>query len=188
METIAFQKLNSVLLGIMRENLRADLLRRCNFPLINKSLQVLVWAWNASTRGPPSPRWYQKEHIYCGRSVPGLVNSENTGCPHLLPRAVTCTLSLQPQFRSLSPYLGLPCFHLLLRHIFFPLDESKGHLRHPYGSHWIVNLSWWIRCIKMASEEKSPYVLLKLKQLLSIFFCRHYFLQSILILSHAVSI
>lgn len=64
-------------------------------------------------------------------------------------------------------------------YFFSPWMIVKGIFRHPYLSYWIVNLSWWIRLIKMALEEKSPCVLLKLN------FCQFFFIETLLSVVHS---
>lgn len=79
-------------------------------------------------------------------------------------------LSQPATVQILITYLGLPCFHLFFRQIFFhPWMMEKGIFRHPHLSYWIVNLSWWIRLIKTALEEKSPWCA-SLTQMISVKF------------------
>lgn len=91
------------------------------------------------------------------------------GCPWpLRPLCAlqTCFGSLLFCWHRIDPYrlLRLAMFSsLTYTYFFFPWMIVKGIFRHPYLSYWIVNLSWWIRLIKMALEEKSLCMPPKLK-------------------------
>lgn len=122
--------------------------------------------------GPSAPRLTLKEGILC-RKLVCVCPSRCAGRARrpLLPGALTAYYHAS---RSSDPYLllKLAMFHLSLRHVFFfffPRMIVKGIFRHPYCSYWIVNLSWWIRLIKMAFEEKPPFVPPKLEYFLSLF-------------------